>query len=130
MRSETLRCLELVEAALDPAHLARTRQLWDDCRHYRPIPHLPLVCMCPAPDWPQYSMDEIQSDREKMLVSELAHVYAACLVRDDTLPSIRANYGTGILRMSPPVVMEDEVLMKGLEIIDEAIGETEKELGY
>ncbi len=33
-----------------------------------------------------------------------------------------------ILRMSPPIVMEDEVLMKGLDIIDEAIGETEKEL--
>ena len=33
-----------------------------------------------------------------------------------------------ILRMSPPLVMEDEVLMKGLDIIDEAIGETEKEL--
>jgi 4-aminobutyrate aminotransferase-like enzyme len=35
-----------------------------------------------------------------------------------------------ILRMSPPVVMEDECLMKGLDIIDEAIGETEKELGF
>jgi 4-aminobutyrate aminotransferase-like enzyme len=35
-----------------------------------------------------------------------------------------------ILRMSPPVVMEDEVLLKGLDIIDEAIGETEQELGY
>jgi 4-aminobutyrate aminotransferase-like enzyme len=35
-----------------------------------------------------------------------------------------------ILRMSPPVVMEDEVLLKGMNIIDEAIGETEKELGY
>lgn len=35
-----------------------------------------------------------------------------------------------ILRMSPPVVMEDHVLMKGLELIDEAIGETERELGY
>ena len=33
-----------------------------------------------------------------------------------------------ILRMSPPVVMEDEVLLKGLDIIDEAIGETEQEL--
>jgi 4-aminobutyrate aminotransferase-like enzyme len=33
-----------------------------------------------------------------------------------------------ILRMSPPVVMEDEVLIKGLDLIDEAIGETEKEL--
>jgi len=35
-----------------------------------------------------------------------------------------------ILRMSPPVVMEDEVLLKGLDMIDEAIGETERELGY
>ncbi len=35
-----------------------------------------------------------------------------------------------ILRMSPPVVMEDDVLLKGLDIIDESIGETEKELGY
>jgi 4-aminobutyrate aminotransferase-like enzyme len=33
-----------------------------------------------------------------------------------------------ILRMSPPIVMEDEVLLKGLDMIDEAIGEVEKEL--
>ena len=33
-----------------------------------------------------------------------------------------------ILRMSPPIVMEDEVLLKGLDIIEEAIGETEREL--
>lgn len=33
-----------------------------------------------------------------------------------------------ILRMSPPIVMEDDVLLKGLDIIDEAIGETEEEL--
>jgi len=35
-----------------------------------------------------------------------------------------------ILRMSPPVVMEDEVLLKGLDMIDESIGETEREWGY
>ena len=33
-----------------------------------------------------------------------------------------------ILRMSPPVVMTDEALLKGMNIIDEAIGETMKEL--
>jgi len=32
------------------------------------------------------------------------------------------------LRMSPPIIMEDEVMIKGLDIIDEAIGEAEKEL--
>ncbi|MBA4387733.1 MAG: hypothetical protein C0404_07110 [Verrucomicrobia bacterium] len=35
-----------------------------------------------------------------------------------------------ILRMSPPIVMDDDALLKGLDIIDEAIGETARELGY
>jgi 4-aminobutyrate aminotransferase-like enzyme len=33
-----------------------------------------------------------------------------------------------ILRMSPPIVMDDDALLKGMDLIDEAIGETEKEL--
>ncbi|MBS3762940.1 MAG: aspartate aminotransferase family protein [Planctomycetes bacterium] len=33
-----------------------------------------------------------------------------------------------ILRMSPPIVMEDDALLRGLDIIDESIGEAEKEL--
>ena len=33
-----------------------------------------------------------------------------------------------ILRMSPPIVMEDEALLKGLEIIEDAIAEAAKEL--
>jgi 4-aminobutyrate aminotransferase-like enzyme len=35
-----------------------------------------------------------------------------------------------ILRMSPPLIMEDEVALKGLAIIEESIYETQKELGY
>lgn len=35
-----------------------------------------------------------------------------------------------ILRMSPPIVMDEATLLKGLDIIDEAIGETAKELKY
>ena len=35
-----------------------------------------------------------------------------------------------ILRLSPPIIMEDEVALKGLDIIDEAVGEVEKQLGY
>ncbi len=34
-----------------------------------------------------------------------------------------------ILRLSPPIVMEKETARKGVEIIEEAIGEAEKELG-
>jgi 4-aminobutyrate aminotransferase-like enzyme len=35
-----------------------------------------------------------------------------------------------ILRMSPPLVMNEQELLRGLDIIDEAIGETARELGY
>jgi 4-aminobutyrate aminotransferase-like enzyme len=35
-----------------------------------------------------------------------------------------------ILRMSPPIVMDEQTLLKGLDLIDEAIGETARELGY
>ena len=34
-----------------------------------------------------------------------------------------------ILRMSPPIVMDERRAAKGMDIIDEAIGEVEKELG-
>ena len=34
-----------------------------------------------------------------------------------------------ILRMSPPIVMDEDALLKGLDMIDEAIGETARELG-
>jgi 4-aminobutyrate aminotransferase-like enzyme len=35
-----------------------------------------------------------------------------------------------ILRMSPPIIMQPELALKGLEIIEEAIAEVEKEHGY
>ena len=35
-----------------------------------------------------------------------------------------------ILRMSPPMILDDEAALKGLDIIEEAICETEKHFGY
>lgn len=35
-----------------------------------------------------------------------------------------------ILRLSPPMIIEDDLALKGLEIIDEAIGEVERQLGF
>ena len=32
--------------------------------------------------------------------------------------------------MSPPLIMEDDLALKGLDIIEEAIYETEREFGY
>ncbi|MBQ7565748.1 MAG: aspartate aminotransferase family protein [Oscillospiraceae bacterium] len=35
-----------------------------------------------------------------------------------------------ILRLSPPMVLDDEAALKGLDIIEEAVAETEKHFGY
>jgi 4-aminobutyrate aminotransferase-like enzyme len=35
-----------------------------------------------------------------------------------------------VLRLSPPIIMDEEVAAKGMDIVEEAIYETEKELGY
>jgi len=35
-----------------------------------------------------------------------------------------------ILRLSPPIIMDEEIAGKGMDIVDEAIFETERELGY
>ena len=34
-----------------------------------------------------------------------------------------------ILRMSPPIIMDEEIASKGMDILEEAVAETEKELG-
>jgi 4-aminobutyrate aminotransferase-like enzyme len=35
-----------------------------------------------------------------------------------------------ILRLSPPIIMDEEIAAKGMDLVDEAIFETERELGY
>jgi len=35
-----------------------------------------------------------------------------------------------ILRMSPPIIMDEEIAGKAMDIIEESVGETEQELGY
>ena len=35
-----------------------------------------------------------------------------------------------ILRLSPPIIMEDDLALKGLDIIEEAVSEVEKQFGY
>ncbi len=35
-----------------------------------------------------------------------------------------------ILRLSPPIIMDEAIAAKGMDIVEEAIAETERELGY
>ena len=97
LRDDTRRYLDRLEAAIDPKHLAATRKFQLDCMRYKPVPRLPVSVSFEASDWPTFNHQETLVDREKMLLAELRPVYHAALLKDDTLPSIRANYGTGIL---------------------------------
>lgn len=97
LRDETQRLLEKLEQAIDADHLQRVAILHAACQRYEPIDHLPLVINMPAPEWPVFDYEQIQHDREAMLLSQLGGVYAGCLLQDDRLLSIRANYGTSII---------------------------------
>jgi len=70
---------------------------------------------------------ELVKDREKKTPFDKAGelVYQKAFAKG--LAWIPAGH---ILRMSPPIVMDDATLLKGLDLIDEAIGETAQELGY
>ncbi|MDY7010327.1 MAG: uroporphyrinogen decarboxylase family protein, partial [Planctomycetota bacterium] len=46
---------------------------------------------------PQFNYRETFEDREKMLISELSSIYVGCVLKDDSLFTIRANLGIGII---------------------------------
>jgi hypothetical protein len=95
--SDLTRYLEKAEAAIDPVHLDQVARLHAACWNYQPIHHLPLVVLCQPPDWPSLDFQQIQDDPDAMVLSELSRAYAGCLLKDDRLPSVRANYGTSII---------------------------------
>jgi len=91
--------LDKLEALLDGRHVEATRALQRDAFAFKPVHHIPTVISYDVPEqeWPAFGFEEIFSDREKMLLSELRNVYMGARLRDDRLYGIRANYGTGII---------------------------------
>lgn len=119
------RWLEKLDAMLDPAHLAATRELQRRCHAFEPVDHLPTVVHYPVPpdEWPTFSFLEIFEDRDKLLLNELAAVYAGAKLKDDRLYGIRANYGTGIIAslFGCPIHTFDHALPVGKELTPEAL---------
>lgn len=87
--------LEELDALVDPAHVAESERLLEDALLYREIPRLPLMEATGVEGWQTYPYSEAFHDIEKMLVNELAGVYAGAKLRDDRMYTIRANYGVG-----------------------------------
>jgi hypothetical protein len=104
--------LERLEALIDLEHVRRTSALQRAAFGFEPVPHVPTAILYSVPEdeWPRYSFPEIYADPVKMLLHELADIYASARVGDDRLYGIRANYGTGIIASmfgAPTVVFED-----------------------
>ncbi len=87
--------LEKLDAIVDPAHQARSEELMRHAVSYEPVERLPLTASCPVPGWPTFSYRETFGDVEKMLLAELAAVWAGANIRDDRVYTIRGNYGVG-----------------------------------
>jgi hypothetical protein len=87
--------LEKLNELVDPAHARNVERLVTDAHAYREVERLPVINTTPVEGWPTYPYSEAFYDMEKMLVNELAGVYAGAKLRDDRIYTIRANYGVG-----------------------------------
>ena len=87
--------LSKLDAVVDPAHQARSEDLYRRAVSYEPVERLPITVNCSLPDWPRYSYRETFEDAHKMLLAELAAVWTGATLRDDRVYTIRANFGVG-----------------------------------
>lgn len=89
--------LEELDALVDPAHKDECERLQEATFSYREVEQLPRIDPTPVEGWGTFPYSEAFHDPEKMLVNELAGVYAGAKLRDDRAFTIRANYGVGTI---------------------------------
>jgi len=87
--------LEALDAMVDLGHQVRSERLLEDAFSYRPVERLPRLDPEGVPGWQTYPYSEAFQDMEKMLINELAGVWAGAHLKDDRVYTIRANYGVG-----------------------------------
>ncbi|MCG3180705.1 MAG: hypothetical protein BIFFINMI_03068 [Phycisphaerae bacterium] len=96
------RWIEKLASMVDMDRLFTSRERWRRMYDFKPEDALPRFDRAgqdklgPS-DWPTYLYNDAFNDPEKMLMNELAGVYAAVRLGDDRPLNIRANYGTVIL---------------------------------
>lgn len=117
--------LDRLEEIVDLEHVRHTSALQRAAFSFEPVSHIPTVIHYPVPEdeWPRYRFPEIYDDPVKMLLHELADVYAGARLGDDRLYGIRANYGTGIVAsmFGAPTVVFDETLPIGQAVTPAAL---------
>jgi len=92
------RWVRKVRDATLPERVAEARERMAAAWNLRPVDRPPLSITCPPPEpWPTFEYSETFKDADKMLVSQLASAYSHCLLEDDGILCVRANYGVGVI---------------------------------
>lgn len=89
--------LSRLNDVVDPAHAERSERLMLAATSFEQVDRFPVIVACPVEGWQAFSYREGFHDMEKMMVNELAAVWAGARVRDDRAFTIRAYYGVGII---------------------------------
>lgn len=89
--------LELLDSLIDASHVRCAERLQEAAFSYEEVDRLPVIIPATVDGWPTFPYSEAFHDPEKMLVNELASVYAGTKLRDDRVYSVRANYGVGTM---------------------------------
>lgn len=87
--------LARLNGVVDPDHVMRSEERMLAATRYEPVERLPMVVQCPVDGWQTFTYREGFEDPAKMLVNELASVWAGAQVRDDRAYTVRANFGVG-----------------------------------
>lgn len=96
MLSKLAELLEYLEQNLDGRHIRQAEQRYKDAIAFQ-AKRPPLKIGYPTPKFEWFPYPETHADMEKMLYNELCSCIGSADIKDDRLPTIRANYGVGTL---------------------------------
>lgn len=89
--------LKYLECNIDTEHIERNIEHHKMSLNYEKVDYLPVSINYPKEGLEAYSMCDIHGDMEKMMYSELLRCIAVSEIKDGSHPTIRANYGVGIM---------------------------------
>lgn len=92
------RWIAKVRELFDPDRIEEAKDRMSSAWNFKPVDRPPLSITVPPPEpWPSFEYSERFYDLDKMLLHQLAYAYSHYLLRDDGIPCVRADYGTGII---------------------------------
>lgn len=90
--------IKKIKGVINLQRIEEAKEIQTAAWNFKSIDYPPLIVDFPLPiEWPTFSYEEIFNDKDKMLISQLKIVYPHCLIQDDSVPGVRANYGLVVI---------------------------------